>query len=109
MCASINSSSGENKRTDGLVAGHAYTVIELVEVEGVKLVKLRNPWGNSFEWNGKWGDNSSSWDENPEIKEQVGLSVAEDGIFHMENCDFMSKYDEIGVLECNISKRINKL
>jgi len=109
MCASITSSSGEVQRTDGLVEGHAYSVIELVEVEGVKLVQIRNPWGNSFEWNGNWSDNSPLWKDNPEIRKQVELSVEADGIFFMESCDFMNKFQEVGVLECDISKRINKI
>jgi hypothetical protein len=26
------------------------------EVNGIKLVELRNPWGNDKEWNGDWSD-----------------------------------------------------
>lgn len=30
---------------DGLVGGHAYTMLGVTTVDGVKLVKMRNPWG----------------------------------------------------------------
>lgn len=33
----------------GLVSGHAYSVIQVKEYKGIKLLNLRNPWGN-FEW-----------------------------------------------------------
>lgn len=38
-------------RAQGVVGGHAYTVLGLQEVSGLpRLVRVRNPWGNSFEW-----------------------------------------------------------
>ena len=41
-------------RNTGIAGGHAYTVLGLTGgEEGGKLprlVKIRNPWGNSFEW-----------------------------------------------------------
>jgi calpain-15 len=35
----------------GIVPGHAYTILDVRELHGFKLVCLRNPWG-SFEWKG---------------------------------------------------------
>lgn len=51
----------------GIVPGHAYTLLsaaEVLDINGntVRLVKLRNPWG-SGEWNGDWSDNSPLWTE----------------------------------------------
>lgn len=45
------------------------------------------------------------------IGSQTGESKRDDGlvggsIFRIENCDFMREFDEIGVLECNITKRL---
>ena len=38
-------------RAQGVVGGHAYTVLGLQEASGLpRLVRVRNPWGNSFEW-----------------------------------------------------------
>ncbi len=55
------SGQGPNK-AGGLVPGHAYSIISAYEKLGVKLLKLRNPWGN-FEWDGDWSDNSNKWTE----------------------------------------------
>ena len=42
---------------NGLVSGHAYIVTKVAEfITGEKLIRVYNPWGNSFEWNGKWSD-----------------------------------------------------
>ena len=38
---------------NGLVNQHAYSVQRAVEIEGHKLVLVRNPWGE-FEWEGPW-------------------------------------------------------
>ena len=40
-------------RSKGIAGGHAYTVMGLAGGKDTKLprlVKIRNPWGNSFEW-----------------------------------------------------------
>ena len=42
------------------MAGHAYTMISVFEVNQTKLLKMRNPWG-SFEWKGLYSDNSNKW------------------------------------------------
>lgn len=31
------------------------------EVDGHKLVQIRNPWANEVEWNGPWSDSSLEW------------------------------------------------
>lgn len=31
------------------------------EVDGHKLVQIRNPWANEVEWNGPWSDSSPEW------------------------------------------------
>jgi Calpain family cysteine protease len=47
----------------GIVQGHAYSLLDACEIDSVKLVQLRNPWGNEVEWKGAWGDNSTEWTE----------------------------------------------
>ena len=40
---------GENRNDEGVISGHAYSLISIHEIEHrgkeVKLLKLRNPWG----------------------------------------------------------------
>jgi hypothetical protein len=38
-------------------------VLDVFEVEGNKLIQLRNPWGEETEWLGAWGDKSKEWTE----------------------------------------------
>lgn len=49
----------ESKLDTGLIKGHAYSVTGAVTVtvrgKEVKLVRIRNPWGQK-EWNGDWSD-----------------------------------------------------
>lgn len=55
----------EEADNDGIVLGHAYTLLSVAQIQDkrgnmVRLVKLRNPWG-SGEWKGNWSDKSDSW------------------------------------------------
>ena len=71
--------NGEDLDSNGLVATHAYSVLdarELAKIPGLsitavlgktKLIRLRNPWGK-FEWTGAWGDGSPEWESHPAIK-----------------------------------------
>ena len=46
--------------TKGFVGGHAYAVLQAWEEGDLKLLKLRNPWGDT-EWEGDWSDGSKLW------------------------------------------------
>ncbi len=41
---------GERK---GIQEGHAYSVMRAVEIDGERLLLLKNPWGKG-EWTGPW-------------------------------------------------------
>lgn len=53
---------GGSSRKDvkGFIGGHAYAVLQAWEEDGLKLLKLRNPWGR-VEWEGDWSDGSKLW------------------------------------------------
>ncbi len=94
MGAAISNSKEESDQTKGLVAGHAYGILDVRTTKDNKyrLVKLRNPWA-SFEWKGAWSDSSRLW--NPTYKKELEWSQKDDGVFWMAFEDFSAIYDKI--------------
>lgn len=63
--AGSNEASLEALEKLGLIGGHAYGLLAAYTIEDrfgdeIKLIQLRNPWGD-FEWKGDWSDNSDCW------------------------------------------------
>ena len=73
-------SYGEHSDDRGIVSGHAYTVISVHEAEGIKLMRVRNPWGK-HEWKGDYSDHSPLWTES--LKKELGWIDKDDGMFFM--------------------------
>lgn len=85
----------QQKDQIGLVPGHAYAVLQVKQVKGVKLLNLRNPWGN-FEWKGDWSDTSPLWTQ--EMKGEVNfISDINDGQFWMCLKDFLHYFRGVNV------------
>ncbi|KAJ1304226.1 hypothetical protein OPQ81_008623 [Rhizoctonia solani] len=77
---------------NGLVTWHAYAVLEALEVNAKRFVRIRNPWGKT-EWNGRWSDGSKEWTPEwlarlPELHHKFG----DDGEFLMEYKDFLKTW-----------------
>merc|ERR1711957_1101946 len=72
----------EDPSAKGIVPGHAYTVLGAYEADGLRLLKLRNPW-NRGEWKGDWGDGSKNWrsELGQKIAKDVAYEAKEDGEF----------------------------
>ena len=90
------------KTKTGLIRGHAYSITNIVEVKihtsrieySFPLVRLRNPWGNSEEWNRDWSDGSQLWKSvSDKEKARIGLSFKSDGEFYMSQTDFMANFE----------------
>ena len=77
----------------GLAPGHAYTVIDLLEINGEKVLRLRNPWGNG-EYTGDWSDSSKKW--TAELKKKYNFLKKDDGDFHMAYEDYLKYYIVMG-------------
>jgi hypothetical protein len=94
-CSMSDTYDAERAEKQGIVAGHAYTLLSAARVTDARgqehrLVKLRNPWG-SGEWNGRWSDKSPEW--TPDLRRQVGFDGdRDDGIFWMDFNEFQEIY-----------------
>ncbi|KAB2088909.1 hypothetical protein ES319_A03G031000v1 [Gossypium barbadense] len=82
--------------SSGIVQGHAYSLLQVREVDGHKLVQIRNPWANEVEWNGPWSDSSSEWTDRMRHKLKH-VPQSKDGIFWMSWQDFQIHFRSIYV------------
>ncbi|KAL4237592.1 hypothetical protein ACF0H5_002306 [Mactra antiquata] len=109
----INSLKGtvtETELSNGLIAGHAYSITDLREIllmsdrgqVPVTLIRVRNPWGTRVEWRGPWGDRSAEWNSIPDPeKERMGLVFRDNGEFWMDFNDFLKNFDTVDI--CNLT------
>ncbi|KAF8877900.1 hypothetical protein BD779DRAFT_1677103 [Infundibulicybe gibba] len=90
------SGSYEPLRANGLIGGHAYSILRAVEHEGRRFLVIRNPWGNS-EWTGPWSDGSKEWNqtESPKLMSILGHVFGDDGQFVMEYSHFLEYWRQI--------------
>mmetsp|Transcript_17352 Transcript_17352/g.15262 ORF Transcript_17352/g.15262 Transcript_17352/m.15262 type:complete len:209 (+) Transcript_17352:1117-1743(+) len=89
-----SSRGGLSRETTGIVSGHAYTILSAHNVNGVKLFKIRNPWGKG-EWKGDYSDKSSKWTDS--LKRACNHTDEEDGAFFMTVKDFMGHFSGFDV------------
>eukprot|EP00754_Rhynchopus_humris_P003858 Rhum_TRINITY_DN11999_c0_g1::Rhum_TRINITY_DN11999_c0_g1_i1::g.48418::m.48418/K08582/CAPN15; calpain-15 len=75
----------------GLLTGHSYALLDAVSVpvEGgtaeVRLVRVRNPWGDAALWTGRWSPGDALWQRYPEVREAArGGEGGGDGSFWMD-------------------------
>lgn len=88
----------EGAHKGGVLAGHAYSVLELVEAGGQRLLHLRNPWGMR-EWTGDWSDGHELWDDHPEVAEACSYTgPVDDGCFWISFKDFASTFNTLYVV-----------
>lgn len=73
----------------GIVELHAYSVMRAVEMDGQRLVLLKNPWGKG-EWKGAWSDGSKEW--TPEWLNKLDHRFGDDGAFWISYEDLLRKY-----------------
>ena len=98
MTASITEGTDKIEEV-GLIANHTFSLVSALEKEingeGVKLIKLRNPFG-SGEWNGDWSDGSYKWNED-NAKEKFGFNGkdVDDGIFWIDYDNFCKYFHDV--------------
>ncbi|KAH7313806.1 hypothetical protein B0I35DRAFT_435889 [Stachybotrys elegans] len=74
---------------NGIIDRHAYSIQKAVEMDGKRLLRLKNPWGRG-EWRGAWSDGSKEW--TPQWLERLGHSFGDDGEFWISYEDLLRKY-----------------
>ncbi|GFY99001.1 calpain-type cysteine protease family [Actinidia rufa] len=82
--------------SSGIVQGHAYSLLQVREVDGHKIVQIRNPWANEVEWNGPWSDSSPEWTDRMRHKLKH-VPQSKDGVFWMSWQDFQIHFRSIYV------------
>eukprot|EP01080_Neovahlkampfia_damariscottae_P010187 gene10187-2606_t len=74
----------------GIVPQHAYSILNVQEVDGHQLIKLRNPWGR-FEWNGDFSDEDKiNWTDS--LKKKLNYENSDDGQFWMNMDDYYEQF-----------------
>eukprot|EP01043_Picozoa_sp_COSAG02_P040741 COSAG02_NODE_3319_length_6948_cov_2.445759_2_plen_771_part_00 len=106
LTAEISTAGGHSSTellSRGLCAGHAYSVLDAIELPtGDRLIHLRNPWGK-FEWNGPWCDSDPRW--TTEVRSlcrmaaKKGGTHLDDGAFYMNIEDFKTYFCSVGVCD----------
>ena len=84
--------NGESE-SEGLVEGHAYTVLGTKEMGGKKFIKLRNPWARgTLQYVRTKGP-----DGKEKIRRELKKDYTDDGIFFMELNEFIARVSELKV------------
>ena len=81
---------------EGIVVNHAYGIISVREIQGLRLIRIRNPWGRG-EWRGSFSDDDDNWDNCKGLREALGHELKDDGIFWMEFKDWYINYNKLYV------------
>lgn len=92
-CARSTSGKREQDTGRGILQGHAYGILEVREYKGAKLIRCRNPWGQT-EWTGPWSDkDTAKW--TPETLKDLKYTLGDDGTFWIEYSEFVREYNKI--------------
>ncbi|GIK06975.1 hypothetical protein Aspvir_002628 [Aspergillus viridinutans] len=76
----------------GISENHSYSIMDAKEVDGRRLLRLRNPWGKK-EWTGAWSDGSEQW--TPEWMQKLDHKFGNDGFFWISYEDLLKKYQHL--------------
>ncbi|CAG0883681.1 unnamed protein product [Darwinula stevensoni] len=84
----------EEYRQMGLRPRHAYSVLDVQDVKGEQLLRMRNPWGH-FSWRGDWSDECTRWTN--ELRQKYMPHGAGEGVFWIPFKDVLRYFDCIDI------------
>lgn len=93
-CSLNDKNSKVEMSPEGIVYNHAYGILSVRELMGVKLIRIRNPWGRG-EWRGSFSDDDDNWDNYKGLREALGHELKDDGTFWMEFKDWYINYNKL--------------
>jgi hypothetical protein len=85
-CSRPESLSDSELRDRGILFDSTYTLYDIKEVDGIRLLLVRNPAGNHKEWDGDWSDESKLWTHR--LKYKLKYIKENDNLFWVEMNDF---------------------
>jgi len=83
-------SAGSFKRSELNKRNRIFCVVSVTEINGYKLIKLRNHFGD-FYWKGDFSLNSNLWTD--DIKEHIGYHDGDNTCFYMQLKEFIKEFD----------------
>ncbi|CAE7748895.1 DEK1 [Symbiodinium pilosum] len=107
VLAAGTKAGSDSNDTDGIVDGHAYTVITcLNDVAGTThdLIKVRNPWGRGEFTSGEWCDDGPGWRKHPEVAAVCKPVKANDGVFWVSKEEFFKYFKTIYLCAMDMKK-----
>jgi len=98
------------KQPNGLCEGHVYSMLQIVTLKDnsgqtVQLLRIRNPWGNGFEWSGDWSDSSAKWGSISYGKRKELQVQRDDGAFWICYQDWVNNFTTFGA--CILPDKFN--
>ncbi|CAI5442119.1 unnamed protein product [Caenorhabditis angaria] len=107
MCCSIGKDGeikDEELRAKGLLENHAYSILDVDDQYGFRLLRIRNPWGR-FVWNGDWSNNWPNWPA--EMRDNLLTNrIQETGAFWIELGDFIKMFESVTI--CKLRSNWNE-
>ncbi|KAI6225199.1 hypothetical protein M3Y99_01364100 [Aphelenchoides fujianensis] len=97
--AGRNAVNAEEYKGLGLMAAHAYSILDVKQLGARRLIRLKNPWGN-FVWSGEFAPSWTGW--TPELRARLDSGGHASGTFWMPFEAFCTYFDAVDIARLNM-------